>query len=297
MKKLITVFTPTYNRAHLLPRLYKSLVEQTSMDFLWLIVDDGSSDETEDLVNSWIKENLIEIKYFYKKNGGMHTGHNLAYQNINTELNICIDSDDFMPQNAIELIKSVWESIPDKKDLAGIIGLDAFIDGSIVGSKIPNDLLKGSLIDLYRKHKVSGDKKVILCTEIVRQYPLYPEFDGERLVPLSVLYTMIGADYDFIYSNEVFCIVDYQADGSSGTIFRQYKQSPRGFAYAKIQDKKITNNFWIQLKNSMQIVSFAIFAKDISLINKGPMVYYNYLMVPLGVLYNLFIRLKIKQSR
>ena len=96
----LTVFTPTYNRAYILQRCYESLVRQTSKDFIWLIIDDGSTDNTKSLVDQWIKEkNEFEIKYVYKENGGMHTGHNKAYELIDTELKVCIDSDDFMPDN------------------------------------------------------------------------------------------------------------------------------------------------------------------------------------------------------
>ena len=147
-KKTITVFTPTYNRAYCLHQLYESLVRQTSNDFLWLIIDDGSIDKTRELVTSWINENQIEIRYAYKENGGMHTGHNLAYQLIDTELNVCIDSDDYMPDNAIELILNKWKSVGNRQDYAGIIGLDAFKDGSIVGTKIPERLTSGTLNNL-----------------------------------------------------------------------------------------------------------------------------------------------------
>ena len=102
--KTLTVFTPTYNRAYLLPKLYRSLCDQTNKDFIWLIIDDGSIDNTEEIISQWIFEDKIDIKYHYKDNGGMHTGHNLAYKVIETELNVCIDSDDFMPDNAVELI-------------------------------------------------------------------------------------------------------------------------------------------------------------------------------------------------
>ena len=99
----ITVFTPAYNRAHTLPRTYESLKRQNNKNFIWLIIDDGSIDNTQELVDQWIKEdNDFIIQYIYKENGGMHTAHNVAYQNITTELNVCIDSDDCLADNAID---------------------------------------------------------------------------------------------------------------------------------------------------------------------------------------------------
>jgi len=99
--KSLTVFTPTYNRAYCLGQLYDSLVRQTNKDFVWLIVDDGSSDTTKEVVASWQKEDKIEIQYVYQENQGMHGAHNTAYKTIVTELNVCIDSDDYMPDDAI----------------------------------------------------------------------------------------------------------------------------------------------------------------------------------------------------
>src|SRR5690606_34182947 len=121
--KSITVFTTTYNRAYILPQLYESLLQQTSNDFVWLIIDDGSSDNTKKIVQKWIEEDRLEITYVYKENGGMHTGHNVAYSHISTELNICIDSDDYMPQNAVEIIVEFWRAHQDER-YAGILGLD-----------------------------------------------------------------------------------------------------------------------------------------------------------------------------
>ena len=113
---LLTVFTPAYNRASTLPRTYQSLCEQECKDFIWLIVDDGSSDNTRELVEGWKnQDNGFEIQYIYKKNGGMHTAHNVAYENIHTELNICIDSDDRMAEGAVKKIKTAWLKVRNKK--------------------------------------------------------------------------------------------------------------------------------------------------------------------------------------
>jgi glycosyltransferase involved in cell wall biosynthesis len=290
--KSLTVFTPTYNRAHLLPRLYESLCRQTQGGFIWLVIDDGSTDNTKELIEKWKLENKIQIQYHYKENGGMHTGHNAAYRLIQTELNVCIDSDDYMPDNAIEKILNAWNAIEDKSKIAGIIGLDADKNGKIIGTKIPENLTKGSLIDLYNKHKVKGDKKLVLRTDILREYPEYPEYEGEKLVPLGVLYMMIGHDYDFVYKNEVYCIVEYQAEGSSASILRQYKQSPKGFAYARKIHIKYANNLKDKLKAYTHLISSSIFAKDISLAFKGVNPLFSILAFPLGILLVFYVMIK-----
>lgn len=291
--KTLTVFTPSFNRKDLLPYLYESLCSQTSKDFLWLIIDDGSTDETKELVEKWQNENRIEIEYVYKKNGGMHTGHNAAYLMIKTELNACIDSDDWMPDDAVENILKKWNGVADKTKIAGIIGLDADKNGKLIGTAIPSDLKFGNLVDLYQKHKIKGDKKLIIRTDIVKKYPPYPEYPGEKLVPLGTLYILIGRDYDFIYSNEVYCIVDYQQDGSSNTIFRQYKQSPRGFAYARKIHIKYAPNLKSKLKSYCHLISSSLFAKDL-LILKDVNPVLTLLTLPFGILLNIYIRIKIK---
>lgn len=292
-KKLITVFTPTYNRSYLLPRLYESLCQQTSQDFLWMVIDDGSTENTKELIESWMIENRIEIQYFYKENGGMHTGHNLAYTKIATELNTCIDSDDYMPNDAVEKIINRWNSVKDKTKIAGIIGLDAYYSGQIIGDKIPEHLQKGNLTDLYLKHHLKGDKKVILRTDIVRQYPMYPEYKHEKLVPLDTLYTLIGNDYDFVYSNDVYCHVEYQEGGSTKTIFKQYKQSARGFGYARKIQIQFEPGFLNRCKNYIHLVSSSIFLKNWRFAFQGVNPLMSFVLWPLGFLWNLYIQKKI----
>jgi hypothetical protein len=222
----------------------------------------------------------------------MHTAHNLAYNLITTELNVCVDSDDYMPKNAIESILNTWKYILNKGDYAGIIGLDAFENGELVGTKIPKDIVDGTLTDLYTKHNVKGDKKIVLRTDVIKEYPLYPEFKNERLVPLDVLYKDIEQDYNFIYTNAVYCIVNYQEDGSSHTIFKQYVQSPRGFAYARKIYIKYSKSLWITFKSYIQLISSAIFAKDIKIAFKGVNPFISFVLFPLGCLLSCYILLK-----
>ena len=156
--KTITIFTPTFNRAFCLGNCYNSLLRQTSKDFKWLIIDDGSSDDTKDLVDRWILEGKIEIQYQYQENQGMHGGHNTAYSLIETELNVCIDSDDFMPDDAVENILILWKNRDLNENLAGIIALDGFKDGHII-QKIPETFKYATLSELEVQNKIEGTKK------------------------------------------------------------------------------------------------------------------------------------------
>ena len=230
----LTVFTPTYNRAHLLGRLYDSLLRQTCQDFAWLVVDDGSTDGTRELVAGWQAEGRIPIQYEYKANGGMHTAHNRAYELIQTELNVCIDSDDWMPDDAVSLILSRWAIVSGDVEVAGIVGLDQTPSGEVVGTKLPPDGTRCTLTGLYARLRVRGDKKLVYRSSITRRFPRYPEFSGERLVPLSWLYELIDQEYLLVAFNDVYATVEYQPGGSSASVVKQYFQSPRGFREARI---------------------------------------------------------------
>ncbi len=292
--KTITVFTPTYNRAYCLDQCYQSLIRQTNQDFLWLIIDDGSTDNTEELVNSWIKENKIAIKYHFQENLGMHGGHNAAYRIIDTELNVCIDSDDFMPDDAVEKILSNWEAVKDNQKLAGLVGLDADQTGKIIGSKMPDDLKETTLTDIYNKHGASGDKKLVLRTEIVKQYPPYPIFEGERFVPLGYLYQLIDQDYKLFAVNEVFCIVEYLADGSSMNMLKQYRRHPNGFAFSRKSRMKLESSFKERFKNAIHYVSSSMFTNNWAFLKESPKKLLTLLAIPFGVLLNMYIRIKTR---
>lgn len=290
--KTVTVFTPSYNRAHLLPRLYNSLCRQTLNDFLWLVIDDGSSDNTKELVLTWAQENKIEIQYHFKENGGMHTGHNTAYKLIDTPYNLCIDSDDFLSNNAIEIIVKHTKTLT--ADFAGIVGLDADKYGNIIGTKIPSNITKSKLSDLYLKHKVKGDKKLVYRTSIVKQYPPYPEYPNERFVPLDYIPLLIDQHYDLKPVNEILCIVEYQEDGSSMNILKQYRKNPNGFAFSRVNRIKYAKSFKERFKNSVHLVSSAIFLKNTSWLLKSDSLAHLILAIPFGILLNLYIRFKTR---
>lgn len=226
----LTVFTPAYNRAHTLPRTYESLLRQDNKDFIWLIVDDGSRDNTAELVKSWqTQNNGFEIRYIYKENGGMHTAHNTAYENVDTELNVCIDSDDCMAPGAVEKIIRKWNQVRDQ-GYAGLIGLDADLDGNLIGKGFPAGMVETTLMGYYAAGG-SGDKKLVYRTDVIKAYPPYPVFEGERYVALAYKYRLIDQDYKLAILDEVLCNVEYQADGHSTGMWKEYVRSPRGFAF------------------------------------------------------------------
>lgn len=290
----LTVFTPTYNRAYILQRCYESLVRQTSKDFIWLIIDDGSTDNTKALVEKWIKEeNKFEIKYVYKENGGMHTGHNKAYELIDTELNVCIDSDDFMPDNSVELIVDFWSKYGSNR-YSGIVSLDNDDKGNIIGTKLPNKK-SIKLCDFYDMGG-KGDKNLIYRTDIMRKYPPYPEFQGEKFVPLDYKYLLVDQEYDLLILNEPTCTVEYMEDGSSRNMFRQYYKNPRGFSFMRkvhmIYDKKLINKF----KNCIHYVSGSLIIKNRKFLVESPKKFMTLLAYPFGCILYLIILRKNRQG-
>ena len=226
----LTVFTPAYNRAHTLSRTYASLCRQSCKAFIWLIIDDGSTDSTALLVREWQQqENGFEIRYIYKENGGMHTAHNTAYENIDTELNVCIDSDDALADEAVRKILEKWETVR-ALDYAGIIGLDADFAGNVIGNGFPEGMKETTLSGYYASGG-KGDKKLVYRTDIIKRYPPYPVFHGEKYFSLSYKYRLIDQDFRMAVLDEILCNVEYQTDGSSKNMLRQYLLNPRGFAY------------------------------------------------------------------
>ena len=229
MAKTLTIFTPAYNRAYTLHLGYEALCRQTCKDFEWLIIDDGSTDNTRALVERWIAENKIPIRYHYQENQGMHGAHNTAYRLIETELNTCIDSDDYMPDDAVEKILSFWKQYGSDR-VAGLIGLDADFDGHLIGTAFEASNQLTTLGGFYARGG-KGDKKMVYRTAVIRQYPEYPLFPGERYVSLGYKYELIDQDYPLLTLNEVLVKVEYRPDGSSMNMFRQYIRNPQGFAF------------------------------------------------------------------
>lgn len=288
LKPTLTVFTPTFNRAYTLHLCYESLKRQSCKDFQWLIIDDGSTDKTKELVDGWIQEGKIPIHYHYQNNQGMHGAHNTAYELINTELNVCIDSDDYMPDDAVEKIVSFWKAYGGN-NYAGIVGLDANPKGEIIGTKIPASLKESTLSNLYGKHKVKGDKKLVYRTELTRNTPPYPIFSGEKYCPLSYKYILIDQKYPLLVMNDVLCHVEYLADGSSMNIINQYKKNPQGFTFFRKVAMQYAPTYKERLREGIHYVSSSIMVKNYRFLNESPNKITTLFAMPFGIILYFFI--------
>lgn len=270
--KTLTVFTPAYNRAHTLARTYQSLCRQTCKDFEWLVVDDGSTDNTRELVQGFIREDRIPIHYIYKENGGLYTGYNTAYAHIRTELNVCIDSDDYMPDNAVELIVQTWRERGSEK-YAGIIGLDYYSDShQPIGGKFPDGLETCYYLDLYTKRIHRDDAKQAMRTELMRKVAPQTGFPGEKNFNPVYMLLQVCDEYPLLVLNENLCFVEYQENGSmSRNIFRQYMDSPRSFAKMRRLEMKLKHNtFANKVRCAIHYVSSCIIAQDKDWLRQSP---------------------------
>ncbi len=293
----LTVFTPAYNRAELLSRCYESMKRQTNKNFIWMVIDDGSTDNTRLLVNEWIKETKeFSVEYYYKENGGLHTAYNEAIKHIKTKLCVCIDSDDFMPDDAVEKILSFWEE-SGSDEYAGIVGLDYYLDGNVVGDPLPNQK-SVNLIDLLTgKYSIhNGDRTNVVRTELYKKFSPMKVYPGEKNFNPHYMHLQISQEYDFLVLNENLRFVEYQTDGMSNSILKQYKNSPNSFAEIRKLYLSFPETSWkFKMRHSIHLVSSCILAGRFSSVMKeSPCFGITLLAIPFGCLLALYINIKTK---
>ena len=257
---MITVFTPTYNRGNLLNRLYQSLCQQIHKDFEWVVVDDGSTDETSSIVKMIQDKHTYEnfpIYYFKKENGGKHTAVNKGVQKANGDLFFIADSDDILPSDALQIIAEVWEQTKYDNSIGGICGFDGDInDGSIIGTGFPKEVhllnielsnhinigyIDATTRDVRFKFKVDGDMKEVFRTSVLREFP-FPEIKGERFCPEVLVWNRIASKYKLRHINKIIYLVEYQQDGITSAITRSRMNSPIAstMTYAEMLDYNIS---------------------------------------------------------
>ena len=226
---MITVFTPTYNRAKLLPDLYESLKRQTCKDFEWVIVDDGSTDDTESLVKQWIPQADFSIRYKKTVNGGKQRAVNCGVQMAQGDCFWIVDSDDKLTENAVETAYKWFDTIKDKQNFAGIAGLRGYSTEKIIGTTFEGEYLDITCLERV-KHNVNGDKSEICYRDMLKKFP-FPEFAGEKFVPEALVYNRIAmAGYKMRWFNEIVYIGDYLPDGYSANVDRLLISNWKGYS-------------------------------------------------------------------
>lgn len=225
-KILITVFTPTFNRGIYLNRVFESLRIQDFDYFEWIIIDDGSNDETEIIVNRIISISKFQVKYFKQSNSGKHIAINKAVNLAEGELFLILDSDDRCKFGALSFFYNEWKKISDKSnEIAGITVLTEFENGKIVGSKFPSDKVVDFLPKFYLKNKITGDKWDIHQTIVMKKYK-FPETLNEKFCPEGLVWNRISKEYKTLFINKSMKIVEYLPDGLSSNILKARINSP-----------------------------------------------------------------------
>ncbi len=282
---ILTIFTPTYNRRNKLSRVYESLKCQSCDSFEWLIVDDGSVDDTEELVNSFRKENKIQIKYIKQNNGGKHTAHNTALNYAQGEFFFCIDSDDYMRDGFInDFIKKTQEI-----DCDGFIAYKIDVNGKLLSDKFPAQLKESSLFELSEVYHCNGEFSFIVKTAIAKRYK-FPVFKNEKFMVESVIYDKISEKYKFKLMNEVATICEYQKDGLTANYTMLLKRNPSGFCLYHMQRIDLTSSYRKRICIAGKYNCFKILSKNKDLKYSGKNKMLVFATKPLGSLFWLYYK-------
>jgi glycosyltransferase involved in cell wall biosynthesis len=218
-----TVFTPTYNRAQTIHRVYDSLRAQTLRDFEWLVVDDGSTDATSDLIANWARTASFLIRYVKQEHSGKHIAHNLALREAQGQLFVPLDSDDGCVSQALERLAHHWNEIPavQRPLYSGIVSLCCNQFGTLVGDLFPAGTFDGDLREMIYVHRVGGEKWFIASTDVLRRHP-FPEIRNTQFIPELRVWIEIGKIYKMRFVNEVLRIY-YVDDEATGIVLSKRK--------------------------------------------------------------------------
>lgn len=296
-RMLLTVFTPTYNRANILHRTFESLCRQESENLEWVIVDDGSTDDTERLVHQFINEAHFPIKYVRQEHGGKHRAYNRALGIAEGELFFTVDSDDWLTDDSLSIIAENQERLRGKGIVGGIIALKKKPDAGIYGNHFPQAVMETTL-EALGAAGCDGERSFVLKTEIARRYP-FPEFDGEDFVTESVVFDRIGRDWSFLAIDKSLTICEYQAGGLSSGIYKRMWNNPTGFMVYHSQRIDMASSWRRIIKHALRYQAF----RRIAPYNAQWSVYRGRhgalvaLVAPLGFLGKVYYKFKMAAER
>lgn len=240
---LLTIFTPTYNRKELLERLYKSLCSQTSQDFIWLIVDDGSADGTGEYISSLSGMAPFKIDYHYQDNGGKMRAHNRGVKLCSTELFLCVDSDDYLVPDAVSQIQDIWIKSRQSglKDISGIVAYKGLsLTEKFPGGEFPECQVKkgrSTLRDIYL-NGFHGETTLVFCSDILKTY-LFPEIAGEKYIPEDYVYDQIDEKYQLVVWPHIITVCELKEGGYTDVAKKLRLENPAGWYlyYSQRADK------------------------------------------------------------
>lgn len=263
-KKRVAILTPTYNRASTLRKLYESLEKQTCKDFVWFLVDDGSQDDTKVLVEEWKQLGKVDIRYIAKANGGKHTALNSGISRIEEELTFIVDSDDFLTENAVEIIVKYadkYATIKENKKLCGFCFLRHYSNGTVNVAYFDKDEFIGNYVDTRINNGLGGDKAEVFYTKVLQEYP-FMEYPGEKFMPEDAVWIAMSQKYDMVHANEGIYICDYLEGGLTRTGRAMKIYSPRGMMLRSklfVNDKRVNRK--TKIKMMLLYIIYARFAE------------------------------------
>ena len=221
----LTIITPTYNRGGLLGRLHESFKKQSFTDFEWIIVDEGSTDNTKQVVEEFVANNTFCVRYLYKRNGGKHTALNVGIKNALGKYIFIADSDDLLLPNCLSTLYEKSALTELNPDLGGMAGINCTIEGKRIGSGLPQATIECSPIDIRYKYRVTGDLSEVFKTSVLQEFP-FPEIPGEKFCPEVLVWNRIGQKYKLLYFNQEIYVRDYQQGGLTEKITKIRMKSP-----------------------------------------------------------------------
>ena len=282
MNKL-TIFTPTYNRDKLLPRLYESLINQTCKDFVWLIVDDGSNDGTKTLIDNYISKNLIEIRYFYQKNQGKSWAHNYGVQLSDTELFTCVDSDDWLAEDAVESILNSWKFEKNMDDdIIGILVFRGHKDGKAITFIQNKKIERAILRDSYQRYGLTGDTMLIYQSSVIKKYS-FPKFINEKFVPENYLYDQLDTQGKMVIIRKVLYYCEYLENGYTNNMTKLLADNPHGYLAYIEQRLKLDERLIDRYKDTARYIAMAKYVSEKRIIRNSYYKVIAFFAYPLGI--------------
>jgi glycosyltransferase involved in cell wall biosynthesis len=221
-KKDFTVFTATLNRANTLSKLYESLCQQTIQNFEWVIINDGSTDATEDLIQGFIQKSSFQIKYLKQDNGGKHRAINKGVQIAEGELFFIVDSDDYLVPNSLEIISKYWNQVNTNTKFAGVAGKKIDTHGNDIGDSLKSAIMDCSITERRYKFKINGDKAEAILTSIMKKYP-FPDYPSEKFCAEGLIWNRISLEKKLRFFDEAIYVCEYLENGLSQNSIKNRK--------------------------------------------------------------------------
>lgn len=279
---MLTVMTPTYNRAHTLADCYRSLCAQTDQRFTWMIIDDGSSDHTKEAVQKWIDEKIISIIYLEKENGGKGSALNMGIDHLSTPYAACLDSDDTFYPDTVELVLKELETVKDDQKCCGVLAIRTNPDGTVMGGKeIPKDWKRVRAADIFMKLEFTGELICFYKSDILKQFR-FPSFEGEKFFSPAWMQYEVSRNHYFKPSHSRLCCCDYLAEGLTRNIRRVCVQNPRCYESVKKQSFEFADTTKLIIKHGIMYDCACILSKNKKWLKDAPKKGWALLLMPMA---------------